>query len=149
MGKLLGGGALIAVALFMLLGFFNSTSRGVGTSIVLLLLVVGLPGTVGVNLIRSHFASKRGFTQRRDDLRRQTQEAEILALAQEQKGRLTVIEVATRLALPAPTVEDLLSGMHTKGVAELEMTDAGLIVYTFPDILKLPAKGESRDVLDI
>ena len=71
----------------------------------------------------------------------------MLQLAQEHQGRLTVVEVATRLALSAPAVEALLGGLHERGMAEIEITDAGLIVYTFRDIQLLPGKGESRDVL--
>ncbi len=148
MGKLFGGGALIAVSLFMLLGFFNAGPMSAGASIATLLLVVGLPAGAGIALIRGHYTSTRGFTQRRDELRRQTQEAEVLQLAQEHKGRLTVVEVATRLALPMPTVEALLGGLHERGMAEIEITDAGLIVYTFRDIQLLPGKGESKDVLN-
>jgi predicted DNA-binding transcriptional regulator len=148
MGKLLGGGALIAVALFMLLGFFNAGAMSAGAAITTLLFVVVLPGGAGAALLRSHLASTRGLAERRDALRRQTQESEILQLAQEQQGRLTVVEVATRLALPPSTVESLLAGMHERGFAELEITDAGLIVYTFPDIQKLAGKGTSRNVLE-
>ena len=148
MGKLICGIALIAVALFMLIGFFNAGPMSAGASLATLLLVVGIPAGAGAGLIRSHFTSTRGFAQRRDDLRRQTQEAEVLQLAQEHQGRLTVVEVVTRLALPAPTAEALLGGLHERGMAEIEITDAGLIVYTFRDIQQLPGKGESKDVLN-
>jgi hypothetical protein len=148
MGKLLGGGALIAVALFMLVGFFNAGPTSAGAAAATLLLVVGLPAAAGAALIRSHFTTTRGFVQRREELRRQTQESEVLQLAQDHQGRLTVVEVTTRLALPAPAVEALLGGLLERGIAEIEITEAGLIVYTFPDIQKLPGKGESRDVLN-
>lgn len=148
MGKLFGGGALIAVSLFMLLGFFNAGPMSAGASIATLLLVVGLPAGAGIALIHGHFTSTRGFTQRRDELRRQTQESEVLQLAQEHKGRLTVVEVAAHLALPATTVEALLGGLHERGMAEIEITEAGLIVYTFRDIQLLSGKGESKDVLN-
>lgn len=83
MAKLLGGTALIAVALFMLMGFFNvSRPLSAPAAIATLLFTVGLPGAAGLAL------------------------------------------------------------------AEIELTDAGLIVYTFPDVQKLPGKGTSRDVLE-
>lgn len=148
MGKLLGGGALIAVALFMLLGFFNSGPKSAGAAIATLLLVVGLPAAAGAALIRWHFQTTRGFAQRKDELRRQTQESEILQFARDQQGKLTVVEVATHLALPAPAVEAILAGMHERGMADIEITDAGLIVYTFPDIQKLSGKAASRDILN-
>lgn len=148
MAKVLGGSVLIAVSLFMLLGFFNAAPVSAGAAIATLLFTVGLPAAAGVALIGSHFATGRGLSRRREDLRRQTQEAEILKLAVEQNGKLTVVEVTTRLALPATTAEELLAGLHERGLAEIEMTDAGLIVYAFPDVQKLPGKGTSRDVLE-
>ena len=149
MTKVLGGASLVAVALFMLLGFFNM-SRPLSTpaAIATLLFTVALPGGAGLALLRSHFAAKGNLARRREDLRRQTQEAEVLKLAQELAGKLTVVEVATRLALPTTTVEELLAGLHERGVAEIEITDAGLIVYRFPDVQRLPGKGASRDVLE-
>jgi hypothetical protein len=38
--------------------------------------------------------------------------------------------------------------MHERGMADIEITDAGLIVYTFPDIQKLSGKATSRDILN-
>lgn len=149
MGKLIGGFALIAVALFMLLGFFNvDRPLSAGAAIASLLFAVALPGVAGVALVRSHFTSRGYLARRREDLRRQTQEAEILKLAQDAGGKLTVVEVVTKLALPAATAETLLAGLHERGMAEIELTDAGLIVYRFPDIQHLPGKNTSRDVLD-
>jgi hypothetical protein len=149
MGKLLGGAALIAGALFMLLGFFNiSRPLSAPAAIASLLFTVALPGAAGVALLRSHFAARGSLARRREDLRRQTQEAEVLKLAQIHDGKLTVVEVATRLALPTTTVVELLAGLHERGLAELEITDAGLIVYRFPDVQNLPGKGTSRDVLE-
>jgi hypothetical protein len=149
MTKLLGGIGLIAVSLFMLVGVFNmSRSPGTAAVIATLLFTVALPGTVGAALLRSHFAATGRLARRRDDLRRQTQEAEILKLARGQGGKLTVVEVTAQLALPATTVEALLNGLHERGLTEIEVTDAGLIVYRFPDVQHLPGKTSSRDVLE-
>lgn len=149
MGKLIGGGVLIATALFMLMGFFNmSRPVSVPAAMATLLFTVGLPAAAGIALIRSHLGTRGRLARRREDLRRQTQEAELLKLAQEAGGKLTVVEVASRLALPMTTVETLLNGLHERGAAEIEVTDAGLIVYRFPDVQHLPGKSGSRDVLD-
>ena len=149
MGKLIGGGVLIAVALFMLLGSFNA-SRTVSTPamIAALLFTVALPAGAGFALIRSHLRARGAFAQRREDLRRQTQEAEIFSFARESGGKVTVVEITSRLALPMETVESLLAGLHERGAAEIEITDDGLLVYRFPDIQRLPGKESSRDVLD-
>src|SRR3972149_9452581 len=97
MTKVLGGASLVAVALFMLLGFFNM-SRPLSTpaAIATLLFTVALPGGAGLALLRSHFAAKGNLARRREDLRRQTQEAEGLKLAQELAGQLTGGEGGTR-----------------------------------------------------
>jgi hypothetical protein len=58
------------------------------------------------------------------------------------------VEVTAQLALPATTVEALLNGLHERGLTEIEVTDAGLIVYRFPDVQHLPGKTSSRDVLE-
>lgn len=149
MAKLFGGGALIAVGLFMLMGFFNlSRPLSAPAAIATLLFTVGLPAGAGIALLRSHFAARGSLARRRDDLRRQTQESELLKLSQELGGKVTVVEGAARLALPTTTVDELLAGLHERGVAEIEVTEAGLIVYRFPDIQHLPGKSTSRDVLD-
>lgn len=148
MAKVLGGIALIAVASFMLLGFFNASPVSAPAAIATLLFTVGLPGAAGVALLHSYVSGRRDLVNRREQLRRQTQEAEILKLAQERLGKLTVVEVTTQLALPATTVEELLAGLHERGLAEIELTEDGLIVYAFPDVQKLPGKSTSRDVLE-
>lgn len=147
--QLIVGGVLIAVSLVMLLGYFNADiSASAGTLVLTLLVAVGIPGGAGVALIGRHFRKGRHRSERREQLRQQTLEAELLRMAGEHDGRLTVVEVVRELALSQPDADALLRLMVERSVADVEVTDSGLLVYTFPDVQKLGDKSSSRGVLD-
>jgi predicted DNA-binding transcriptional regulator len=147
--KAAAGFTLIGVSFFMLLGFFNADlSSSVMATMGALLIGVGLPGTVGGVLVAQHFRQGKGLAKRREQLRLQTQEAEVLRLAGEHDGRLTVVEVVRELAMQHSGAEALLRSMTERGVADIEVTDSGLLVYTFPDVQRLQDKPTSRGVLD-
>lgn len=148
MGKLIGGGGLIAVALFMLLGFFNAGPMSAAVATLTLLITVALPAASGGALLRSHFREKGRFGRQREQLRLQTYESEILLLAQRKGGKLTVVEVAAETGLDAPTADAALQSLAQQGVADIEVTDSGVLVYAFYDIQKLPEKDTSRNILD-
>ena len=148
MGKLIGGGILIAVSLFMLLGFFNAGPMSTAVALFTFLLAVVLPAATGGALLRSHLREKGNFAQRREQLRLQTYESEILQLAQRKGGKLTVVEVAAETGLDAPTADAALQSLAQQGVADIEVTDSGVLVYAFYDIQKLPEKDSSRNILD-
>lgn len=130
MGRKLGGAALLLVAALMLLGFARS-SAGLGspTAIFALLLTVALPAAGGVALLRG--STGRNSAARMAQLRRQTIDAEILRLAMQHQGRLTAVEVASALALDAAECKTALDDMVTSQVADLEVSDEGVLIYTF------------------
>ncbi len=148
MGKLLGGTGLLGLALFMLLGFFNAGPMSAVVATLTFLMVVALPAAGGGALLRSHFRGKSHFSRQREQLRLQTYESEILQLAQRKGGKLTVVEVAAETGLDAPTADAALRALAIQGVAEVEVTDSGMLVYAFYDIQKLPEKSTSRNILD-
>ncbi|MBW3629153.1 MAG: hypothetical protein KY464_07635 [Gemmatimonadetes bacterium] len=149
MGKLVGGGALLLLALFMLVGYMGSDADASATTRALtLLLTVGLPGFAGAAMLRSHFGARGRLDQRKDVLRQQTMESEILRLAGQHDGKLTLVEVMSALALPQAGAKDLLDGMVMREVADVEVTDSGVLVYSFHDIRHLSEKSTSRGVLD-
>ena len=149
MGKLVGGGALLLLALFMLVGFLQSDAEASGAVRALtLLLTVGLPGVAGAVLLRNHFGARGQLDRRRDVLRQQTMESEILRLANQQGGKLMLVEVVSALALPQASAKELLDGMVTRELADVEVTDSGVLVYSFHDIRHLSEKSTSRGVLD-
>jgi hypothetical protein len=148
-GKLVGGVALLLLALFMLFGYTQlETDASGATRAVTLLLTVGLPGVAGAALLRSHFGARGRLDQRKDVLRQQTLESEILRLAGQHDGKLTVVEVVSALALPQAGAKDLLDGMVMRELADVEVTDSGVLVYSFHDIRHLSEKSTSRGVLD-
>ena len=104
MGKLLGGVGLLILALFMLLGFFRAQpSAGTAATIVTFLLAVVLPAAGGVALLYAHRQQGHSVAQRKERLRQQTLEAEMLKLAARKGGKLTVVEVIGEMAvIPRP-----------------------------------------------
>jgi hypothetical protein len=143
------GFALIAVSLFMLLGFFRADLPDSTMVMLLTLLVaVGIPGAAGGALLYQHFGGGKKLSASREQLRRQTLEAELLRMAGEHDGRLTVVEVVRELALTHQDADDLLRSLVVRGFAEVEVTDRGLLVYAFPDVQQLDDKPTSRGVLD-
>ncbi len=140
---------MLGVSLFMLLGFFNADLSGGTLATVLALTVgVGIPGVAGGTLLVQHFGRRKHLAGRREQLTQQTQEAEVLRLAGAHGGRLAVVEVVRELALTHADAEALLRAMAVRGVADIEVTQSGLLVYTFPDVQRLDEKSSSRGVLD-
>ena len=149
MNKLLGAAGLAVVALFMLLGFLNSDAAlGAPATLAALALTVGLPALGSGLLIRSHSSERARLKGRKTMLRQQTLDAEILRLAAEQHGRLTAVEVATRLAITPEAAKEALDALCVRGQADIEITDAGLLVYSFFDIRHLGEKASARGILD-
>lgn len=132
----------------MLLGFFTADVGGGAATVVALLLVVGLPGAGAGLLVRSHLAERSRLTGRRALLRQQTLDAEILRLARERGGRLTVVEVATELGVSPEAAKEALDGLLLREHADLELTDAGVTVYYFYDVRHLGDKHTARGILD-
>lgn len=149
MKKLVAAAGLAGISLFMLLGFLSADPVGGGAAtVVALLLVVGLPAAGAGLLVRSHLGEGARRSGRKELLRQQTLDAEILRLAGERGGKLTVVEVATELAVPMESAKAALDGLLLREHADLEMTDEGVTVYTFYDIRHLGGKHTSRNILD-
>jgi hypothetical protein len=140
------GGGLIALATLMAVGFLRSNaSLSQPATIAALLIVVVLPAAAGIALIRGIGAADE---TRRAKLRQQTIEAEVMKLAIQHSGKLTAIEVATALALPQDETTRALEAMVEREIADLEITDDGVIVYTFDAARRLGSKDTSRGILD-
>lgn len=149
MSKLIGAALLAALALFMLLGFLNSDAAlGAPATLVALALTIGLP-TIGAGLlIRSHYGERSRLSGRKAALRQQTIDAEILRLAGEHGGRLTTLEVATQLAIAPEAAKDALDALTTRGHADIQVTDEGVLVYEFYEVRHLGGKATAKGVLD-
>ena len=117
-------------------------------TIVALFIAAGLPAAGGGLLLARHFGVGRRIEHRRESLRRDTLEAEILKMAGRHGGRLTAVEVAGELALPTTRAEELLNELMAREMADIEVTDSGLLVYTFHDVRHLSEKETARGLLD-
>jgi hypothetical protein len=144
-----GSGLLILLSLFMLIGFLRSdASIGAPATIAALLLTVALPAAAGLALVSGHFRGRGRLTRRREELRRQTIESEILRLAGQRGGRLTAVEVASDMAISPEAAKDALDALALREQAELEVTDSGVLVYAFHDVRHLHEKPHAKGVLD-
>jgi hypothetical protein len=148
-GRTLGGVLLLLIAALMLLGFVRSDlSLGSLNAMAAVLLSVVLPAAGGVVLLRNANRLERRGGGRVERLRQATIESEILRLAMLHDGRLTTVEVASTLALPTEEAKAMLDALVTREVADLDITDAGVLVYTFHDAKHVGDKHTARGLLD-
>ena len=149
MSRLAGGIALLMVSVFMLIGFLAGGGRthGLGIEIFTFALVVVTPGVTGLALLRQHLRQVPPAPPTAPALPVMNEESRIVRLAEEKAGRLTVIEVVGELGLGAEAAEAFFADLVARDMADIEMTDSGLTVYVFRDILKLKDKGTSHDLL--
>lgn len=149
MSKLIGAGILLAITLFMLLGFMGSEEPlGSPATLVALLLTVVLPGAGAGLLLRSYFGERDRRSGRKAELRQQTLESEILRFAGEHGGRLTAVEVATQLGLTPEAAKEALDGLAVRSQADIEVTEQGVLVYSFYDVRNLGGKSTAKGILD-
>jgi hypothetical protein len=147
--SLLGGSALLLLAAVMLLGFLQSSATlGAATTWLALLITVGVPGGAGVYLLTRHFGAGRLRESRRDQLRRQTLEAEVLRLAGGHSGRLALVDVVTEMALSSEDAQAALDGLVSREIADIAVTDSGTLVYTFRDVERAAEKSRARNILE-
>lgn len=138
--------ALLALAGLMLFGFLRSSaSIAAPATIVALLITVVAPAVGGIAMLRGTDLA-RG--KRLDQLRQQTIDAEVLRLAVTEGGSLTAVEVATALALTPEQAKDTLDSLVGRDIADIAVTERGVVVYTFHDAKHLGGKGDAKGVLD-
>ncbi len=143
------GIALIILSLFMLMGFFNAdVEAGALVQLLSLVITVALPFAGGSYIIYSHYKEKEKLISNKNDLRNKTLEAEILKLAEKKGGKLTVVEVMSDLALNKDTAKELLDSIASQSLADVELTESGVIVYSFYEIRHLKDKQKAKGVLD-
>ena len=145
MGKILGGALLVLLSLFMLLGFFNSGSElsFMAKGLTFLILVV-VPGVAGAAMLYTHFKARARFTRRGEQLQRQTQESEVLRLAQRKGGQLTVLEVVAELNMNPNAAKDALMSLVTQDLADYDIGDGGEFEYSFYGIRDGQHKGSRQ-----
>jgi hypothetical protein len=148
-GRLVAGGLLMLLSLFLLVGFFRSDAAlAAPATVVALLITVGLPAAGGLALVAGHVRGRGRRVQRREELRRQTIESEILRLAEQRGGRLTALEVASDMAISPEAAKEALDSLALRELADLQITESGVLVYAFHDVRHLREKPHARGVLD-
>lgn len=148
MTKLVGF-ALLVLAGFMLLGFLRSDAEtGAPATIAALLITVALPAMGGIALLTKRFRRGTRLAERREVLRQQTYESEILRLAAQRQGRLTAVELVTEFAITPEKANELLESLMVRQLADVEVTDSGVVVYVFHDVKNLADKPHARGILD-
>jgi hypothetical protein len=138
MKKLIGGGVLIFIGLFMLLGVFSGDTLGKGSlasNAVLIFLFIVAPIGVGGLFIRSHFTGKRKALFNQEKAIQEQREKQIIRLAQQKGGRLTIPEIAVDTSMTTTEAEEFMREMTAKGYVDMQVTDAGVIVYEFYEIV--------------
>ncbi|HET9439889.1 MAG TPA: hypothetical protein VFO52_06945 [Longimicrobiales bacterium] len=139
--------ALYLLAGLMLLGFFNSGLALTGPAVVALLLVVVLPAGIATRLLLKQ-PSAKAVQQRQQDLRMNTIESEILRIARLHQGKLTLVEIVSDLAISTDEAKAAADSLVHKEIADLEITDSGVLVYTFYDLRHLHEKSSARGLLE-
>jgi hypothetical protein len=143
------GFALLALAGFMLLGFLRSDAEpSTPATIAALLITVALPALGGIALLTKRLRGGSRLAERREVLRQQTYESEILRLAAQRQGRLTVVELVTEFAITPEKANELLESLMVRQLADVEVTDSGVVVYVFHDVKNLADKPRARGILD-
>jgi hypothetical protein len=116
--------------------------------VVTLLLTVGLPATGAALLLRSHFQSRQIGAGAAHAIRAQTIRSEILRVAARKGGKLTVPEVIAELAVDKATAQAALEALHLEELAEIQVTESGMLVYEFPEIARLHEKDSAKGLLN-
>ena len=147
--RLVGSGLLMLLSLFMLVGFLRSDAiLTAPATVVALLITVALPAAGSIFLAAGRLRGRGRLARRREELRRQTIESEILRLAGQHGGKLTAVEVASDMAIAPEAAKDALDSLALRELADIEITDSGVLVYAFRDVKYLPEKAHARGVLD-
>jgi hypothetical protein len=132
MKRVIGGVVLIFGGLFMLAGFFTSTRPSAFlVNIILLLLFVLAPIVSGSILLRSHFLVKKKREQESRKNVLAVREKEILKLAKEKGGELTIPEIVAETSMNTEEADEMMREFVVKGYVDMRLTDLGAVIYEF------------------
>jgi hypothetical protein len=143
----IGGALLLALAAFMFVGYMRADVGGPAALFALLITVV-LPAAGGLALLTGARRGGPKLAARREQLRRDTLQAELLRLAAARHGRLTIVEAVTELAITPEEAKDNLDALALRDLADFEVTDSGIVVYVFHDVQRLDDKHHSKGLLE-
>ena len=138
---------LIAAALFIfgllmglggLLLFLDPSGKYTLVELLVMLAFLSLlPMAGGVFLGLHTWKKAKGHRWEKD-------ERTILQLAAERGGKLSAAEIAAHTRLDSRHARQLLDDMHQRGMVEMQVSNAGAIVYNFPGFLSASEKRDAR-----
>jgi len=137
MKKLIGGGVLIFFGLFMLMGFFASTTpSSFMVSAMMLILLVFAPIVVGSLVIRSHFVSKKQVLAESRKNILASREKEVLRLAKQKGGELTIPEIVSDTSMNTEEADEIMRELVVKRYVDMKITNQGSVIYEFWELTK-------------
>ena len=104
--------------------FESSRDRSAGEWIVMIMLLGIAPIIAGLMMCRK---MKHKGRHRQDELI----ERQILQLARDYQGKLTIPEVSMKMSLSSIEAKAALDQCHLNSLAELHISDNGVVVYQF------------------
>jgi hypothetical protein len=144
MGRRSIGIGAIGTGAFMGLGIAMNLGEGFGVAAYVLAFAfcTVLPVGAGVALLRN--TNPRRLAARAEHAAR----AELLRLAEQRGGNLTVAEVMAQLDLSKEEAERGLEGLCLQGLADYRVSREGVMVYHVGALLDREEKGRAEGVLD-
>jgi hypothetical protein len=143
MGRIWGGVLLLLFSLFMLVGFLQADlPANPAARLVFFILIVLAPAVGGGMLLRSWFIRRRTLYKRKELLRQQTLQAEILKLAAHRGGSLNAQDVVAAIGVPAEEAAAALDSLAVKGSVEVDISEVGVLIYRFSEA-QLPSENRS------
>ena len=79
-------------------------------------------------------------------IRYRRQQGRIVRLAQQRGGRLSATETAADTGLTVEEAEGILKRLADGGYVEIEVTQSGLVIYRFPEVLFAHEKPWARGI---
>lgn len=127
-------GWLLITCSGLLSGVFLTADLAAGGT---LLIPALLSAGVGIALVRNGRSRSKFVLQ-----------SEILRLAEEQHGRITVLEAAAAFGIPVEEAKGVLEAFVISGVADLEVSESGTVIYSFAELQRPEEKSRTKGLLE-
>lgn len=137
-------GILILAGIFMLMGLTtNWSNKGIenlGEDLLYALILIAFPIGSGIFLI----VRQNRLTENMSEF---NEEQQLLALANQKNGSLTINDVALHLKIPFKEAEKLLLENYEKGMFHLQLSNKGAKVYQLSSFATDEDKKSAEDII--
>lgn len=147
MNRLAAAAFFAGIALFMLVGYFKSQLSGM-PAMLALLLSVGLPSVCCIWLLQSHFRNAQKAVNQREQLRRESIQAEIIRLAALQGGKFSIPEIVAKTAISNERIKEAAEALHLQDMLEVQIAPSGALVYALRNHTSSNDKHLAQGALD-